>query len=237
MKQMSMLRLEFEHRWNALAHELRLDFEDLADAEDRDGEDAAWHRWISRFESLLTDTFWDVFEEAKRSLEPKPPEFAYKAVRDWCLAANDTHGRILIELECRSEFWEDYLRDLEGAVASEISPTDMVYRPQTALCLETIGGLPPRSRELRKLLSQIHPYLTKAMKNILAQEGCATLQEAVENFPVLRGLKEDELQRFRGSSSVTENTASKELLNARLRTVIGEGTVDRYFRPKEHSPR
>ena len=224
MKQMAMLRLKFEDQWNL-----------LADNVPEEGD--SWSGWLSRFESLLIDTFWDVFDEAKRSLEPKPPEFAYKTVRDWCLAANDTRGRILIEVENRLVDWEDYLHDLEPGVASEIPPTDMVYKPQSTLCLDTIAGLPPRSRDLRKVLSQIHPYLTKAMKNILAQEGCATLQEAVENFPVLRGLKEDELQRFRGSSSVTENTASKELLNARLRTVIGEGTVDRYFRPREFSPR
>jgi hypothetical protein len=71
----------------------------------------------------------------------------------------------------------------------------------------------------------------------LAQEGCATLQEAIENYPVLRGLEERELQRFRGSRSMTENTASKELLNARLGRVIGEVTLDRYFRPKQFLPR
>jgi hypothetical protein len=225
MKQMAMLRLKFEDRWNL-----------LADAEDRDGDDDAWRKWMSRFEWLLIDTFRDVFEEAKRSLEPKPPEFAYKTVRDWCLAANDTRGRLLFEVENRLD-WEDYLHELEPGAASEISPSDMVYRPQTTLCLETISGLPPRNRNTRKVLSEIHPHLTNAMKNILAQEGCATLQEAVKTFPVLRGLKDDELRRFRGSISVTANTASKELLNARLRTVIGEGTVETYFRPTEYSPR
>ena len=122
-------------------------------------------------------------------------------------------------------------------VASEISPSDMIYRPQSALCLETFGGLPTRSRDLRELLSQIHPYLTKAMKNILAQEGCGTLQEAVESFPVLRGLKENELKLFRGNSNVTAITASKELLNVRLSTVLKEASVDRYFRPTPYSPR
>jgi hypothetical protein len=78
----------------------------------------------------------------------------------------------------------------------------------------------------------MHPYLTKAMKAIFAQEGCTSLQDAIENFPVLRGLKEDELQRFRGSTSVTENTASKVLLSARLRAVIGEATLEVYFRPR-----
>jgi len=222
---MAMLRLKFEDRWTL-----------LADDEDRAVEDDDFRGWISRFELLLIDTFGDVFDGAKRNLEPQPLEFAHKTIRDWCFAANKTHGRILFEVE-NHIFWEDFLDELRPG--AEISPSDMVYiyRPKTALCLETIGGLPPRSRDLRKVLSQIHPYLTNAMKNILAQKGCGTLEEAVENFPVLRGLKEDELQRFRGSSSVTENTASKELLYARLRTVIGEGTVDRYFRPKEHAPR
>jgi hypothetical protein len=221
MKQMAMLRLKFEDRWPL-----------LADDEDLDGD---WSRWRSRFASLLIDTFWEVFEEAKKGLEPKPPEFAYKTVRDWCLAADDT-GRILFEVE-NHLIWQDILHDLEFAAASEISPTDMIYRPQAPLCLETIADLPPRSRNTRKVLSEIHPHLTNAMKNILAQKGCGTLQEAVESYPVLRGLNEDELQHFRGSCNVTANTASKELLNARLRTVIGEGTVEVYFRPTEYSPR
>jgi hypothetical protein len=153
------------------------------------------------------------------------------------LAAEDTRGRILIDLENRLIDWEDILHQAQLGVASEISATDLVYRPQSALCLDTVASLPPKSRDLRKILSQIHPYLIRAMKNVLAQEGCATLQEAIENYPVLRGLEERELQRFRGSRSMTENTASKELLNARLGRVIGEVTLDRYFRPKQFLPR
>ena len=225
MKQIAMLRRQFENQWQA-----------LADAEDRNGEEGDCRRWISRFESLLIDTFGDVFDQAKKNLEPQPPEFAYKTVRDWCLAANETHGRMLFEVE-NHLFWEDVLLDLVSGVASEIAPADLIYRPQSQMCLETLRNLRPRGRDNRKMLSQMHPYLTYAMENILAQKGCATLHETVENFPVLRGLKEDELQRFRGNSSVTAITSSKELLNARLRTVIGEDTVDRYFRPTEHSPK
>src|SRR5260370_30469021 len=125
MKQIAMLRLKFEDRWNL-----------LADNVPEEGD--SWYRWFSRFEWLLIDTFRDVFEEAKRSLEPKPPEFAYKTLRDWCLAADHTRGRILIEVENRLEDWEDVLHELELGVASEIPLGDMCYKPQSPLCLDTI---------------------------------------------------------------------------------------------------
>ena len=79
----------------------------------------------------------------------------------------------------------------------------------------------------------MHPHLTRAVKNILAQESSATVEEAVAHFPVLHGLTDDELTTLRGCRSKSVGAASKELLCIRLKTVVGESTVDRYFRPKE----
>jgi hypothetical protein len=53
---------------------------------------------------------------------------------------------------------------IELCAASEISPADMIYKPQAALGLETISSLPSRSRDLRKLSSQMHPCLTQARR-------------------------------------------------------------------------
>src|ERR1700729_831794 len=113
MNQRAMLRKKFEYQWYC-----------LADAEDCDEEGDLWQRWFSRFESLLIDTFRELFEEAKRSLNPKPAELSGKTLRDWFLAADDDCGRILINAENRLEDREDLLRELELGVASEISLTD-----------------------------------------------------------------------------------------------------------------
>jgi hypothetical protein len=239
MKQIAILRRKFDDRWDQLWGDLSHGGA-LDDAEGED-QDFCWSSWRSRFEGLLLDTFGDVFEDAKRNLEPKPPEFAYRTVRDWCLAA-DSRYRILIELENRLssdglDDWEGYLHELEIGVASEIPLTDMIYKPLSALCLEAIANLPHNSPALRLALSKIHPHLIDAMTSIQKDEGCSTLEEAVQHFPVLLGLQANELQLFRGKHIMTPRIAAKELLNARLKTVIGEETVERYFRPNPFKPK
>src|SRR5215469_10414466 len=125
-----------------------------------------------------------------------------------------------------------YLEDLQLVAASEMSPEEMIYKPQAAaLCLETVANLPTNSPLLRAKLSEIHPYLIDAMTNIQKGEGCSTLGEVVEKFPVLQGLNENELERFRRNWKMTPRTASMELLH--LRTTLCDNTIDRYFRPTQ----
>src|SRR5262252_9754346 len=90
MKRIAMLRREFERRWVLL-----VDNQDRGDLD----EDDYWRRRVSRFEWLLIDTFSDAVSDAKRNLEPRPPEFAYRTMREWCLTADRDLGRILFEIE------------------------------------------------------------------------------------------------------------------------------------------
>jgi hypothetical protein len=131
--------------------------------------------------------------------------------------------------------WRDILIEQQHATRSEIPPEDLGYSPVPKFCLANLSMLQPGSPAIRRTLNQMHPHLTKEVKSVLAGEGCATVEEAVTHFPVLRGLTNDELNRLRRCLSISVGAASKELLCAR--TVLEESTVDRYFRPKEFLPR
>lgn len=223
MKRIAMLREEFDRQWGLLA-----DNADWGDENENVG------RWLSLFESMLTDFFWDVFEDAKSNLEAKPSEFAHNTLKEWCLAADD--GRILFEVDNHRVNWKMHLQSLQKVTASEISPVDLIYKPQPKLCLETVAALRTNTPEMRAALSEIHPHFLDAMTNIQKGVSCSTLSEAVENFPVLRGLREDELQGYRGiRHRRTPRTACIELLQNR--TSLQYMTIDRYFRPTKFKPR
>jgi hypothetical protein len=183
---------------------------------------------------LLIDAFWEVFAEGKKSLERDPARFAHETLTSWCLGA-DGASRVLFEVENHYD-WRDLLRDLEHATRSEIFPEDFGYRPVPKLCLATMSTLPARSPKTRPMLSQMHPYLTLAVTAVLAGDGCASVEEAVDRFPVLKGLTNDELIRLRGNRGISVGTAALDLLCPRL-PLHQRSTVDRFYRPKEFLPR
>lgn len=220
MKQIAMIRRRFDYHFSVLACD-----ENLCDN---------FRSWWSRFEDLLLETFYEVVEEGKKLLERDPARFAYKTLKDWCLAA-DGSGRVLFEVENHYD-WRDFLRDLEDVARSEIPQEELGYSPVPKLCLATISTLPIEGRFLRRVLSQMHPYLTKAVKSLLVGEGCATVEEAVDRFPILQGLTNNELTRLGGNRGISVGTAALDLLCPRL-PLHQRSTVDRFYRPTEFVPR
>ncbi len=219
-----MLRKEFERRWSALH---------AADRFDQEG--ALEQCWLSHFESLLIDTFRDIFEDAKRNLGPKPAEFAYHTLRDWCLAADAELGDILFDVQNYRD-WQGCLQELRDAAASEISPEDTIYKPQTNLCLDTVMNLETNSPSLNAVVHELRPHLLEAMTNILKRERCPTLDDIVAKYPVLRGLQDGELQDIHYTRlGRTPRIASLKLLETR--TSVGYWTLERYFRPSLFQPK
>jgi len=216
MKQIANIRDSFDYRFDLLAGDENLY--------------KNFRGWWSRFEDLLVETFEAVFEENKKVLARDPVRLARETLISWCLAA-DVSGGILCEVENHYD-WRDVLKDLEDVARSEIPAEDLAYSPVPKLCLAMLSMLPPRSRWLRKTLSQMHPALTSAINTILVGEGCGTVEEVVDALPVLKGISDDELKKLRGNRGISVGTAARELLCARLRS-SEQSTVDRYFRPKE----
>lgn len=220
MPQLEVIHDEFVRRWDLLAGD-----DDLFEN---------WRRWENHFEILLTDVFWDVFEDGKRTLQRDPSRFAHHTLLSWCLAA-DPSGVVLCELgdHCSLKSW---LEDLEKVTRSELNPEDFAYRPPPQLCLADFSRLQPRQSGTSKMLSQMHHYLNEAVADVLAGRNCATIEEAVARFPALRGITAEELKRFRGNRGLTVGTAARELLSVRLRH-LQPSTLDRFFRPTEFVPR
>ena len=218
MKQIALIRDRFNRRWRALG-EISHDYADN------------WRRFADDLNELLHDVFWMIFEEAKKELRADPGRFARETASAWALAANQEEWP-LPEWLWGNWNWDDILSELERSAWGEIERKDLVYLPTPTLSLENISRLPARSPELCSRLSEMHPHLVRAMKALLASEGCATVDEAVQTFPVLRGITETELEDFRGTANSRATVAAaRELLNVRLpdRT---PGTIDKYFRPK-----
>jgi len=221
-----MLRSDFENRWGVLADELA----DALAHDEADLKNEKLRYWSYRFEDLLAEAFWEVFEEGKRTLERDPSCFANQTLLSWCLGAN---GNSWVLSEVENHFnWETYLRDLERYTRTELHPEDFAYRPVSQLCLAELSTWRRRDPAIRIMLSQLHPHLTAAVESVLAGESCATLEEAVERFPVLKGLTIEELTRHRRNRGLAVVEAARELLRVRTKHCLEETTLDRYFRPK-----
>jgi hypothetical protein len=217
VKQVALIRNDFMRRWAFLAENDKLWME-------------SWRRYAQEFEDILVQAFWDVFEEAKKELQPHPAPFARETVMSWCLAAEQQEAPIVGRFWGTWD-WEEILPNLEKSAIKEIGDTDLIYRPEPTLSLYSLALLPLRSTKLRQILSAIHPHLILAVKGVLAAENCGTVEEAVQHYPILAGIVDAELTELRGKRGVAEGTAARELLSARL-PQLSPSTIDRYFRPK-----
>jgi hypothetical protein len=168
-------------------------------------------------------------------LNRDPAGFATDTLNNWVLAA-DEHGYILSELGNHLIFWRNFLENLRYLRHTDIPPEDFGYRPDSKKSLAELLTLPPRDPMLEPILKEMRPYLMAAVKGLRAGDDCATVEEAVERFPVLKGIRDDELTELRRNRrGLTARNAALELLLER--TEVSWGTLDKYFRDPEFRPR
>jgi hypothetical protein len=229
-KKIAALKKAFDQRWIDLGNW-------AANLEAEDPEVAHWRGWRSKFEDLLIDTSWAVFEEARKSVEPDPPAHTLRTVREWCLQDEEKVWRILGHVECAWS-WTALLEDLKGAVAAEVPLSDMIYRPKSTCCLQDLANLPPKSSRVEIAFKEMHGPLQHALKGVLAEYKEADLEEVVDAFPVLRGLTAEELLsvRKRRHKKMSARNMSLNLLIAPRCPTLKKATRDKYFRPAKVNP-
>lgn len=229
-KKIAALKKAFDEGWLLLGNW-------AADLKAEDPEVAKWRSWLSKFEEVLVNTFWDVFEEALKSAEPDPPAHTLRTVKEWCLQAD---GKVWPILEYVEGYYilDAWLEDLKGMVAAEIPLSDMIYHPKSTCCLQDLADLPPKSTRVEIAFKELHGPLQHALKGVLGEYKEADMDEVVHTFPVLRGLTAEELlsvrKRRRKKMSV-RNMALNLLIAPRCPT-LRKTTRDKYFRPAKVNP-